>query len=174
MLDIDLDGSRRIWPAHVGCRVGPDRSRRIQTNRLDDHRDDQEGIRSCVGCRCLASDTTAVAVAAMRRRHDDPAWRIPMVGSAAGGLPFQSAGGDGGQPARSPSTLDRLLPAAHHLHHRGRRARAGRAVWVATDSRRQRGRHHRERLPDRPPICDLCLSAAGLHRLEGHERIDGR
>jgi hypothetical protein len=29
MLGVDLDGSRRIWPAHVGCLVGPDGSRRI-------------------------------------------------------------------------------------------------------------------------------------------------
>jgi len=34
-------GSRRIWAAHVECLVGPDGSRRIQTDRLDDHRDDQ-------------------------------------------------------------------------------------------------------------------------------------
>src|SRR4029453_1969895 len=32
-----------VWiePAHVGSRVGPDASRRIQTDRLDDRRDDQ-------------------------------------------------------------------------------------------------------------------------------------
>jgi hypothetical protein len=41
MLGVDLDRSRRIWPAQVGCPVGPDSSRRIQTD-LDDHRDDQE------------------------------------------------------------------------------------------------------------------------------------
>src|SRR4029450_6622465 len=41
MLGVDLDGSRRIRPAHVGWPVGPDGSRRIQTDRLDDHRDDQ-------------------------------------------------------------------------------------------------------------------------------------
>ena len=41
MLDVDLDGSRRIEPAHVGWPVGPDGSRRIQMVRLDDHRDDQ-------------------------------------------------------------------------------------------------------------------------------------
>ena len=29
MLGVDLDGIRRIWPAHVGCLVGPDGSRRI-------------------------------------------------------------------------------------------------------------------------------------------------
>jgi hypothetical protein len=29
MLGVDLDGSRRIEPAHVGCPVGPDGYRRI-------------------------------------------------------------------------------------------------------------------------------------------------
>jgi hypothetical protein len=41
MIRVGLVGSRRIWPAHVGRVVGPDGSRRIQKDRLDDHRDDQ-------------------------------------------------------------------------------------------------------------------------------------
>jgi hypothetical protein len=41
MLGVDLVGSRQIEPTHVGCLVGPDGSRRIQSDRLDDHRDDQ-------------------------------------------------------------------------------------------------------------------------------------
>jgi hypothetical protein len=41
MLGVDLDGYRRIEPAHVGWPVGPDGSRRIQTDRLDDQMDDQ-------------------------------------------------------------------------------------------------------------------------------------
>jgi hypothetical protein len=41
MLGVDLVGSRRIEPAHVACVVGPGGSRRIQKDRLDDHRDDQ-------------------------------------------------------------------------------------------------------------------------------------
>jgi hypothetical protein len=41
MLGVDLDGSRRIEPAHVGWPVGPDGSRRIQTDRLDDQMDNQ-------------------------------------------------------------------------------------------------------------------------------------
>src|SRR5215216_5848093 len=41
MLGVDLDGSGRIEPAHVGCTVGPDGSRRIQKDRLDDQMDDQ-------------------------------------------------------------------------------------------------------------------------------------
>jgi hypothetical protein len=31
MLGVDLVGSRQIQPAHVGCAIGPDGSRRIQT-----------------------------------------------------------------------------------------------------------------------------------------------
>jgi hypothetical protein len=38
---VDLDGSRQIEPAHVACVVGPDGSRRIQKDRVDDQRDDQ-------------------------------------------------------------------------------------------------------------------------------------
>jgi hypothetical protein len=41
ILGVDLVGSRRIWPAHVGCLVGPDGSRRNQKDRLDDQTDDQ-------------------------------------------------------------------------------------------------------------------------------------
>jgi len=35
------NGCRRIWPAYVACVVGPDGSRRLQKDRLEDHRDDQ-------------------------------------------------------------------------------------------------------------------------------------
>jgi HIRAN domain len=56
MLGIDLDGSRRIEPAHVGCLVGPEGSRRTPTDRVDDHRDDQG-----------ASDTRSDAKQAWRR-----------------------------------------------------------------------------------------------------------
>jgi hypothetical protein len=41
MLDVDLDGSRRIWPAQVECLVAPDGSRWLQNDRLDDQRNDQ-------------------------------------------------------------------------------------------------------------------------------------
>jgi hypothetical protein len=41
MLGVGRVGSRRIWPAHVASPVGPDGSRQIQKDRLDDHRDDQ-------------------------------------------------------------------------------------------------------------------------------------
>jgi hypothetical protein len=41
MFGVGLDGFRRIWPAHVGCLVGPDGSQRIEKDRLDDQMDDQ-------------------------------------------------------------------------------------------------------------------------------------
>src|SRR5215218_5002349 len=41
VLSVGLIGSRRIWAARVGWLVGPDGSRRIQKDRLDDQMDDQ-------------------------------------------------------------------------------------------------------------------------------------
>jgi hypothetical protein len=41
MFGVDLVGSRRIWPAQVGCLVDLVGSRPIQKDRLDDHSDDQ-------------------------------------------------------------------------------------------------------------------------------------
>ena len=41
MLGVDPVRSRRIEPAHVGCLVDSDGSRRLQTDRLDDQMDDQ-------------------------------------------------------------------------------------------------------------------------------------
>jgi hypothetical protein len=41
VLSVDLVGSRRIGPAHVGRVVDPDRSRRIPSDCLDDQTDDQ-------------------------------------------------------------------------------------------------------------------------------------
>jgi hypothetical protein len=49
VLCVDLVGSRPIWPAHVECLVGPDGSRRIQTDRLDDQADDQAAGRRVLG-----------------------------------------------------------------------------------------------------------------------------
>jgi hypothetical protein len=43
VLCVDLVGSRRIWPAHVGCLVDLDGSRWVQSDRLDDQPDDQAG-----------------------------------------------------------------------------------------------------------------------------------
>ena len=50
MLGVDLDGYRRIEPAHVGWPVGLDGSRRIQKDRLDDQTDDQ-GLSDRIGCQ---------------------------------------------------------------------------------------------------------------------------
>jgi hypothetical protein len=41
VLSVDLVGSRRIWPAQVGWVVGRVGSGRVQSDRLDDQRDDQ-------------------------------------------------------------------------------------------------------------------------------------
>jgi hypothetical protein len=41
VLCVDLVGSNRIWPAHVGRLVGPDGSRTVPSDRLDDQTDDQ-------------------------------------------------------------------------------------------------------------------------------------
>jgi hypothetical protein len=61
MLGVDLVGFRRIWPAHVGGLVGPDGSRRIEKNRLDDHRDDQ-GAPDRKAARLVASPTVTLGV----------------------------------------------------------------------------------------------------------------
>jgi hypothetical protein len=49
VLCVDLVGSRRIWPAHVGGLVDPDGSRRIPSDRLDDQPDDQAPRRGVLG-----------------------------------------------------------------------------------------------------------------------------
>jgi hypothetical protein len=41
VLCVDLVGSRRIWPAQVGCLVDLDGSSRVPSDRLDDQPDDQ-------------------------------------------------------------------------------------------------------------------------------------
>jgi hypothetical protein len=41
VISVDLVGSGRIWPAQVGWTVGRVGSRRVQSDRLDDQRDDQ-------------------------------------------------------------------------------------------------------------------------------------
>ena len=41
VLGVDLVGSRRIWPSHVGRVVDPDGSSRVPSDRLDDQTDDQ-------------------------------------------------------------------------------------------------------------------------------------
>jgi hypothetical protein len=71
MFGVDLVGSRRIWPAHVGQRVGPDGSRRIQKDRLDDQTDDQ----SASDTESDAKASTAVALfirRSLRRPYAGP------------------------------------------------------------------------------------------------------
>jgi hypothetical protein len=46
---VDLVGSRRIWPAHVGCLVDLDGSRTVPSDRLDDQTDDQAVGRGTLG-----------------------------------------------------------------------------------------------------------------------------
>jgi hypothetical protein len=50
MLGVDLIGSRRIEPAHVGWLIGPDGSSRIQKDRLEDQTDDQSASDKEIGC----------------------------------------------------------------------------------------------------------------------------
>ena len=60
---LDLVGSRPIWPAQVGGFIGRVGSRRVQSDRLDDHRDDQAARRQSTtagwagvhGCRVAPS-----------------------------------------------------------------------------------------------------------------------
>jgi hypothetical protein len=62
MLGVGLDGSRPIWPAHVGGLVGPDGFRRMQTDRLDDHRDDQRASDKILGATPLLVHGSAFVV----------------------------------------------------------------------------------------------------------------
>ena len=70
VLCVGLVGSRPIWPAHVGGPVGPDGSRRVPSDRLDDQPDDQ-------GAR---PETSAALIAA----HGEPGHLCHLV--AARGL----------------------------------------------------------------------------------------
>jgi hypothetical protein len=49
VLRVDLVGSRPVWPAQVGCLVGPDGSSRVASDRLDDQPDDQAMRRGALG-----------------------------------------------------------------------------------------------------------------------------
>jgi hypothetical protein len=99
VLCVDLVGSRRILAAHVGCLVGPDGSRRIQTDRLHDHRDDQarsirskgpwsgpsaEGSASVTGTRQAHRQIEAPRLTVRRARvrlpHAGPVFRSDAVG----------------------------------------------------------------------------------------------
>jgi hypothetical protein len=49
VLGVDLVGSRRIWPAHVGRVVDLVGSRRVLSDRLHDQTDDQATTRRAIG-----------------------------------------------------------------------------------------------------------------------------
>jgi single stranded DNA-binding protein len=82
-LAINLDGPRRIQPAHVGCLVGPDGSRRVQTDRLDDQMNDQG-----------ASDKNRMA-----RQAGDPPFKTSRLHAPTG---RSAVGGQSWRPGRSP------------------------------------------------------------------------
>jgi hypothetical protein len=114
MLGVDLDGSRRIEPAHVACAVGSDGSRRIQKDRLDDQMDDQgafDGKSDAAprplhvrrpGDRQLSSWNTALQNAAMLMttlRPDPPPSKSSLVMPTTSPRAFSSG----------PPELSRLL-----------------------------------------------------------------
>jgi hypothetical protein len=69
MLCVELDGSRRIWPAHVGCPVDPDGLRRIQKDlwmiikMIKGHPKQNRMIRRCDESRPRANQAQTGAVA---------------------------------------------------------------------------------------------------------------
>jgi hypothetical protein len=71
VLYVDLVGSRRIWPAHVGWVVDPDGSRRVPSDRLDDQPDDQ------------ASDAASGHAARFMENQGEPEPLSPWVGRGA-------------------------------------------------------------------------------------------
>jgi hypothetical protein len=95
VLYVDLVGSRWIEPAHVGWLVGPDGSRRIQTDRLDDQRDDQS-----------ASDRELDGKASGTERED----RCGAEGD--GGPRRRPMPSQGGLPPSGRNHLHRVKPVA--------------------------------------------------------------
>jgi hypothetical protein len=73
VLCVDLVGSRPIWPAQVGCPVGPDGSRRIPSDRVDDQTDDQAVRRGALG-----HQTSATAVGPGPDIPSGGSWRTGM------------------------------------------------------------------------------------------------
>jgi len=122
MLGVDLDGSRRIEPAHVGWPVGLDGSRRIQTDRLDDHRDDQGASDRKSDGKASKPVARPFPRRASTRASTQPAAEGPLYGA----------------PGEWVSTigLPRLIPSA--------------ANWSAGLSGRPAEPPHREMGPPRP------------------------
>ena len=71
VLCVDLVGSRRIWPAHVGWVVDLDGSRPILSDRLDDQADDQVLPRSPHAPRGLARSQKWLRDEARLRKHSE-------------------------------------------------------------------------------------------------------
>ena len=71
MLGVGLDGFRRIVPAHVGCRFDLVGSRRMQSDRLDDQRDDQGAFDSFEWHTGPASEQPAMPGLAAHQDEDD-------------------------------------------------------------------------------------------------------
>jgi hypothetical protein len=120
ILRVGLVGSRRIEPAHVGRRVGPDGSRRIQKDRLDDQMDDQG-----------ASDRKSDGKASNDAESDGRAASIPAPPWPSCGVPRDTpaaglAGAVESTPCRSevlPHDLQRPDSSRAAPHKRTRRAR---------------------------------------------------
>ena len=78
VLCVDLVGSRRIWPAQVGCLVDPDGSRRVPSDRLDDQTDDQ-----VTGSRAFGPHGHGVVTHQMFRlvscNRESPLWTRPSA-----------------------------------------------------------------------------------------------
>src|SRR5215218_352905 len=80
VLCVDLVGSRRIWPAHVGWVVDLVGSRRVPSDRLDDQTDDQ----AAGGAETSATQTTATTVELAPDIPSGDAWWIATRTTTSG------------------------------------------------------------------------------------------
>lgn len=79
MLGVGLVGARRIQAAHVGCFVGPDGSRRISKDRLDDQSDDQ-GASDAESDGKASNSQLAPPTGHTRRGSGSMLFRVDQVG----------------------------------------------------------------------------------------------
>ena len=110
VLCVGLVGSRRIWPAHVGCLVGPDGSRRVQSDRLDD----QRMIKQVRRVACSRSRPPSCCGVRLRRRPYRQNRRSPGFGLVEGwesGLPSVALADDWQPRAGGARLLRRRRPA---------------------------------------------------------------
>ena len=73
VLCVDLVGSRRIWPAQVGCLVDLVGSSRVPSDRVDDQTDDQAVRRGALG-----HQTSATTVGPAPDIPSGDSWRTGM------------------------------------------------------------------------------------------------